>query len=57
LRWESERNPTLCGVAGGALENFDLSPTSAIFEESMHRWLELPSVTEHHRQGRSSAAS
>jgi hypothetical protein len=41
LRWESERNPTLCGVAGGALDNFDLSPASAIFEESMHRWLEL----------------
>jgi hypothetical protein len=40
-----------------AAHNFDLSPTSAIFEESMHRWLELPSVTEHHRQGRSSAAS
>jgi hypothetical protein len=57
LRWESERNPTLCGVAGRALENFDLSPTSPIFEESMHSWLELPSVTEHHRQGRSSAAS
>jgi hypothetical protein len=44
-------------VAGGALENFDLSPTSAIFKESMHRWLELPSLTEHHRQGRPSAAS
>jgi hypothetical protein len=57
LRWKNERNPTLCGVAGGALENFDLSPTSAIFEESLHRWLELPSVTKHHRQGRSSAAS
>jgi hypothetical protein len=57
LRWESERNPTLCGVAGGALDNFDLSPTSAIFEESMHRWLELPSVTEHHRQGRSPATN
>jgi hypothetical protein len=55
LRWESERNPTLCGVAGGALENFDLMPNSAIFEESMHRWLELPSVTEHHRQGRAAA--
>jgi hypothetical protein len=57
LRWESERNPTLCGVAYGALETFDLSPTSAIFKESMHRWLELPSLTEHHRQGRPSAAS
>ena len=57
LRWESERNPTLCGVAGGALDNFDLSPTSAIFEESMHSWLELPSVTEHHHQGRSPATN
>jgi hypothetical protein len=38
LRWESERNPTLSGVAGGALDNFDLSPTSAIFKESMHSW-------------------
>ena len=53
LRWESERNPMLCGVAGGALENFDLAPNSAIFEESMHRWLELPSVTEHYQHGRS----
>jgi hypothetical protein len=42
-------------VAGGALDNFDLAPSSAIFEESMHRWLELPSVTEHHTQGRSPA--
>ena len=57
LRWESERDPTLCGVAGGALENFDLSQNSAIFEEPMHSWPELPSVTEHHRQGRSSAVS
>jgi hypothetical protein len=55
LRWESERNPTLCGVAGGALENFDFMPNSSIFEVSMHRWLELPSVTEHHRQGRTAA--
>jgi hypothetical protein len=44
-------------MAGGALENFYLAPTSAIFEESMHRWLELPSVIEHHRQGRSPATS
>ena len=57
LRWESERNPMLCGVAGGALDNFDLAPSSAIFEESMHRWLELPSVTEHHYQGRSPATT
>ena len=52
LRWESERNPALCGIAGGAIEDFDLAPTAAVFEESMHDWLELPSVTEHHQQGR-----
>jgi hypothetical protein len=47
----------LCGVAGGALDNFDLAPSSAIFEESMHRWLKLPSVIEHHYQGRSPATT
>src|ERR1700751_229855 len=57
LCWESERDPMLCGVAGGALDNFDLAPSSAIFEESMHRWLELPSATQHHTQGRSPATT
>jgi hypothetical protein len=53
LYWESERNPAGCGVAGGAFEPGSLpSPSSAVFEEDMHGWLGLPTVTEHHRQGR-----
>jgi hypothetical protein len=40
LRSESERKTTLSEVAGGALDNFDLSPTSAIFEETIfEEWM------------------
>jgi hypothetical protein len=53
LYWESDRNPNGCGVAGGAFEDPDFSaPTSSIWEESMHQWLGLQSVTEHHPRGR-----
>jgi len=53
LYWESDRSPATCGVAGGAFTGSDLpSPESSIFEDDMHDWLGLPSVTEHHRQGR-----
>ena len=50
---ESDRNPLTCGVAGGAFDDADLPPpTSSIFEEHMHDWLGLPTVSEHHPQGR-----
>ena len=54
LMWESERNPLGCGIAGGAFdERASLPPpTSSVFEEDMHAWLGLPTVTEHHHKGR-----
>lgn len=52
LHWESDRNPLACGVAGGALDGPPLVPSSSIYEEEMHDWLGLPSVTEHHPRGR-----
>jgi hypothetical protein len=53
LYWESDRNPLNCGIAGGAFRERNLPPpTSSVFEEDMHAWLGLPSVTEHHPKGR-----
>jgi hypothetical protein len=53
LYWESDRNPLGCGVAGGAFVDASLPPpTSSIFEEDMHDWLGLSSVSEHHPRGR-----
>jgi len=53
LYWESDRNPLNCGVAGGAFDDASLPPpTSSIFEEDMQAWLGLPTVSEHHPQGR-----
>ena len=58
LYWHSERNPQGCGVAGGAFPPGSLPPpTGAVFEEDMHPWLALPSITEHHQKGRPPAAS
>jgi hypothetical protein len=51
--WEGDRNPRVCGVAVGAFEvGAFLPPSSSIFEESMHAWLDLPSGIEHHQQNR-----
>jgi len=53
MYWESDRNPLTCGIAGGAFDDADLPPpTSSVFEEDMHAWLGLPTVSEHHPQGR-----
>jgi hypothetical protein len=58
LYWEGDRNPAVCGVAVGA---FDVEafppPSDSIWEESMHRWLGLPSDTEHHQRGRPPATT
>jgi hypothetical protein len=51
--WEGDRNPAAYGIAAGNFADPDFPPpTSAVWEESMHRWLGLPSVREHHQQGR-----
>jgi hypothetical protein len=53
LYWESDRNPAVCGVAGGAFVDGNLPPpSSSIFEDAMLQWLALPSVTEHFPKGR-----
>jgi hypothetical protein len=51
--WEGDRNPSVCGIAVGAFELRAFTPPSdSIFEESMHRWLDLPPGMEHHLQNR-----
>jgi len=48
LYWESDRNQSVCGVAGGAFVDANLpSPGSSIFENAMFPWLAFPTVTEH----------
>jgi len=57
LYWEGDRNPAVCGVAVGAFEVGSFPPPSdSIWEESMFRWLGLPSGTVHHAQARPPAA-
>ena len=53
IYWEGDRNSAVCGVAAGAFEvgAFPL-PSDSIFEDSMHRWLQLPPAVAHHRQNR-----
>jgi hypothetical protein len=53
LYWESDRNPAVCGVAVGAFDPESFPPPSdSIWEESMHRWLGLPSGAVRHERGR-----
>ena len=57
MYWESDRSPGVCGVAAGAFDGDDLpAPTSSIWEDSMHDWLGLPSIGEHHPRGRPPAS-
>jgi putative acetyltransferase len=53
IYWEGDRNPAVCGVAVGAFEvGAFLPPGDSIWEDSMHRWLELPPEMGHHQQNR-----
>jgi hypothetical protein len=48
------RSPTTCGIAVGCFADPDFPvPTSSGWEESMHRWVELPPGTARFAQSRS----
>jgi hypothetical protein len=50
--WDADRFPGKYGIAAGSFADPNFPPpTSAVYEESMHPWLELPTVTEHHARG------
>lgn len=50
--WDGDRAPQWCGIAVGSFADPDFPPpTASVWEESMHRWVALPSVTEHFAQG------
>ena len=58
LYWEGDRDPAVCGVAVGAFDPASFPPPSdSIWEESMHRWLGLPSGTVHHERARPPAST
>jgi hypothetical protein len=51
--FEGDRFPDLCGIAVGSFADPKFpAPTYSAWEESMHDWLELPSLPEHFPQGR-----
>ena len=51
--WEGDKNPEFCGITVGSFADPNFPPpTSSIFEEDMHAWLGLPTMSEHHPQGR-----
>jgi hypothetical protein len=50
---EGDRTPEFCAVPAGCFADLSLpAPTISVWEESMHSWLAVASVSEHHRQGR-----
>jgi hypothetical protein len=56
LYWEPAIYPTIFGVAVGAFADPDFPPpTFSIWEEAMHPWMDAPTVTAHHPQGRPAA--
>ena len=50
--WEGERFPEYCGITVGAFADPDFpAPTASIWEESMHPWVSVSSVTDHFDKG------
>ena len=51
--WEGDIYPTICGIAVGAFADPDFPPpTFSIWEEALHSWSQVPTVTAHYPQGR-----
>ena len=49
---ETDRAPEYCGIPVGCFADPDFPPpTVSIWEESMHGWLGLPTVTDHFQRG------
>lgn len=56
--WDADRRPADYGIAAGCFADPKFPPpTSAVYEEAMHPWVDLPTVTEHHQQGRPPVSS
>jgi hypothetical protein len=50
---EGDRTPEFCAVPAGCFADLSLpAPTISVWEESMHSWLAVASVAEHHRRDR-----
>ena len=52
--WEADLRPDHYGIAVGAFAdpNFPL-PSYSVWEETKHRWIDLPPALQHYPQGRS----
>lgn len=47
------KQPTLIGVAVGAVADQDFqAPIRSVWEQSMHRWVTMPTEIQHFTQGR-----
>jgi hypothetical protein len=54
--WEGDIYPTILGIAAGAFADPDFPPpTFSIWEEALHSWSQVPTVTAHYPQGRPAA--
>jgi hypothetical protein len=52
---EGDRTPEFCAVPAGCFAGLNLpAPTVSVWEESMHSWLAVASVSEHHQLDRRS---
>jgi hypothetical protein len=50
--WESDRTPDYYGIAVGSFADPEFpAPTFSVWEESMHGWLGLATVSEHFDEG------
>ena len=50
--WDLDRVPGSYAVASGCFADPDFPPpTVAVYEDTMHPWVELPGIAEHYRQG------
>jgi hypothetical protein len=48
---EGDRVPNLCVVAAGCFADLSFpAPTRSIWEETMHHWLEIRTISERHEQ-------
>ena len=49
---EADRAPEYCGITVGSFADPNFPPpTFSVWEESMHGWLGLPTVSDHFQQG------
>jgi hypothetical protein len=49
----TSKHPTLIGVAVGAIADPDFpAPARSVWEQSMHKWVTMPSEVEHFSKGR-----